>query len=117
MNDEELFLYISDMIRRESLYLNPVLDRQTLIKRLNVSTHRIGAAFSKGSGFGSLPGYVRNLRLEHACVLLTTRPDLSVRAIGEASGFSNNSTFCSDFKARYGITPSKYRQEKSTHSR
>ena len=117
MNDEELFLYISDIIRRESLYLNPVLDRQTLIKRLNVSTHRIGAAFSKGSGFGSLPGYVRNLRLEYACVLLTTRPDLSVRAIGEASGFSNNSTFCSDFKARYGITPSEYRQEKSTHNR
>ena len=28
MNDEELFLYISDLIRKEKFYLNPMLDRQ-----------------------------------------------------------------------------------------
>ena len=112
MTDEELFLYISDLIRKEQLYLNPMLDRQSLIKFLDVSAHRIGAAFSKGSEFGSLPGFVRSLRLEHACNLLATRPDLSVKAVGVASGFSNNSTFCSDFKSRYGITPSEYRKKK-----
>ena len=112
MDDEELFLYISELIRREELYRNPLLDRQTLIKRLGVSAHRIGAAFSKGSEFRSLPGYIRSLRLEKACELLVTCPDLSVKAVGEALGFSNNSTFCSDFKTRYGVTPSGYRREK-----
>ena len=112
MNDEELFLYISELIRREELYRNPLLDRQTLIKRLGVSAHRIGAAISKGSEFRSLPGYIRSLRLEKACELLVTRPDLSVKAVGEALGFSNNSTFCSDFKTRYGVTPSGYRRER-----
>ena len=111
MNDEELFLYISDLIREEELYRNPLLDRQTLIRRLGVSAHRIGAAFSKGSEYRSLPGYVRSLRLEKACELLVTRPDLSVKAVGQALGFSNNSTFCSDFKTRYGVTPSGYRRE------
>ena len=111
MNDEELFQYLSDIIRREQLYLNPLLDRQGLISRLGVSAHRIGAAFSKGSEFHSLPGFIRSLRLEHACSLLTSFPELSVKAVGESSGFSNNSTFCSDFKTSYGITPSDYRQK------
>ena len=111
MNDNELFHYISDIIKREQLYLNPMLDRQALINRLGgLSAHRIGAAFSKGSEYRSLPGYIRNLRLEYACELLVSHPDLNVKAIGEASGFSNNSTFCSDFKARFGVTPSDYRQ-------
>ena len=111
MNDEELFHYLSDLIRDEQLYLNPLLDRQALIDRLGVSAHRIGAAFSKGSEYGSLPGFVRSIRLEHACSLLISRPDMNVKSVGEASGFSNNSTFCSDFKTCYGITPSDYRQE------
>ena len=111
MNDEELFQYLSDIIRREQLYLNPLLDRQGLISRLGVSAHRIGAAFSTGSEFHSLPGFIRSLRLEHACSLLTSFPELSVKAVGESSGFSNNSTFCADFKTRYGITPSDYRQK------
>lgn len=111
MNDEELFQYLKDLIQSERLYLNPLLDRQALISRLGVSAHRIGAAFSKGSEFGSLPSFIRSLRLDHARVLLISRPDMSVKAVGESSGFSNNSTFCSDFKTRYGITPSDYRQE------
>ncbi len=111
MNDEELFLYLKDLIQQEQLYLNPLLDRQALISRSGVSAHRIGAAFSKGSDFRSLPDFIRCLRLEHACSLLLSCPDLSVKAVGESSGFSNNSTFCSDFKSRYGITPSDYRRE------
>lgn len=112
MDDKELFRYFSEVIRREQLYLNPLLDRQTLMTRLGVSAHRVGAAFSKGSEYGSLPGYIRHLRLEYACSLLASRPDLSVKAVGEASGFSNNSTFCSDFKNCFGLTPSDYRQGK-----
>ena len=116
MNDEELFRLLSEIIRREQLYLNPLLDRQALMTLMDVSAHRVGAAFSKGSEYGSLPGYIRHLRLEHACMLLVSRPDLSVKAVGVASGFSNNSTFCSDFKNCYGLTPSEYRQGKSSNN-
>lgn len=112
MDDVELFEYLSEVIQREQLFLNPLLDRQTLMTRLGVSAHRVGSAFSKGSAFGSLPGYIRHLRLEYACSLLVSRPDLSVKSVGEASGFSNNSTFCSDFKKCYGVTPSDFRQDR-----
>lgn len=115
MDDEELFSYIDAIIRRDKLYLDPMLSRHVLMKRIKgLSAHRIGAAFSKGSSFKSLPGYVRNLRMEYACNLLIARPDLSVKAVGEASGFSNNSTFCTDFKAFYGKTPSDFRKGKQS---
>lgn len=52
------------------------------------------------------------MRLEHACRLLVTRPDMSIREVGEASGFTNNSTFCSDFMKKYEITPTVYRQNR-----
>ena len=111
MDDEELFNYISGIVKREQLFLNPMLDRQAIMKRIGgLSAHRVGAAFSKGSEHHSLPGYIRSLRLEYACSLLISHPEMTVKAVGEASGFSNVSTFCSDFKTCYGVTPSDYRK-------
>jgi len=110
MDNSELFEYIRDYIIRNELYLDPMFGRQTLVDRLGISTHRIGAAFAKGSSYKALPEFIRHLRLEHACQLLKQDANLSVKAVGEASGFSNNSTFCSDFKKRYGVTPSDYRK-------
>jgi len=109
MSNEELFSYISKVIVNEKLYLDPMFSRQTLVERLGITTHKIGAAFSQGSPYAALPDYVRSLRLEYACRLLTEDASKSVKAVGEASGFTNNSTFCSDFKKQYGMTPSMYR--------
>jgi len=117
MDNIELFNHISKIIVNEGLYLNPMFSRQTLVDRLGVSTHRIGAAFSQGSTYTALPDYIRQLRLEHACRLLTMDQSMSIKAVGEASGFSNNSTFCSDFKKHYGMTPTVYRSLRSRQPR
>jgi len=109
MSNDELFNYISRVVVAEQLYLNPTFDRKTIMNRFGISARKIGAAFSKGSTYKALPDFTRKLRLEHACRLLSTNRDLSVKAVGEASGFSNNSTFCSDFKKCYDMTPSEYR--------
>ena len=37
---------------------------------------------------------------------------MSIREVGEASGFTNNSTICSDFMKKYEITPTVYRQNR-----
>ena len=113
MSDEDLFKYIDAVVRHEHLYQNPLLDRQVLMTRLGLSARRIGAAFAQGSTYQSLPKYIRQLRLEHASGLLLSSPELSVNAVGKASGFSNISTFCSDFKNYYGCTPSDFRQNNS----
>ena len=107
-----LFSQIAQAVRDEQLYLDPQFDRQAVADRFGVSIRQIGTAFSQGSPYKSLPGFIRDLRLEHACRLLVTRPDMSIREVGEASGFTNNSTFCSDFMKKYEITPTVYRQNR-----
>ena len=109
-NPAALFSQIAQTIRDDNLYLDPSFDRQAAAVRFGVSTRQIGTAFSQGSPYKSLPGFIRDLRLEHACRLLVAHPDMSIREVSEASGFTNNSTFSSVFLKKYEITPTVYRQ-------
>ena len=66
LNDEQLFDYLSDVIRNEKLFLNQNFGRQILMDRFHINERRIGAAFSCCEG---LPDFIRELRLEYACPL------------------------------------------------
>jgi len=110
MTNEELFSYISGVIVREKLFLDPYFDRKSVVARFHISEKLIGAAFSKGSEYKSLPGFVREQRLLYACQLLREKPELSIKEVAAASGFSNQPRFNMDFKERYSFSPSEYRQ-------
>ena len=107
-SDEQLFRQLSETIRRERLFTNPNFGRQTLIDRFHLNERRIGAAFSHG---GSLPDFIRELRLEHACQLLTDHPEMSISDVAAASGFSSLSVFSREFKRKLEVTPSYYREQ------
>lgn len=111
MTDVELFDYISEVIRHEQLFLNPVCDRQTLVERFHLSEKRIGAAFSKGSPYGNVSNFVRNARLEYACQLLRKSTTMSIADVAAASGFPSYPRFAMDFKAAYSISPTEYRRQ------
>ena len=106
LNDEQLFDYLSDVIRSEELFLNPNFSRQLLIDRFHVNERRIGAAFSCCEG---LPDFIRDLRLEYACQLITDNPEMSIGDVATASGFSNLTVFGRDFKRKYEVTPTYFR--------
>ena len=108
MDDKQLFAYLSDIIRREQLFLDQSFGRQVLVDRFKISERRVGAAFSCCNG---LPDFVRDLRLEYACKLFAEQPDMSVNDVAVASGFSNNTVFGRDFKRKYGVTPTQYRSQ------
>ena len=112
LNDEELFSYLSEVIHREKLYLDPLFERQKLIDRFALSKERIGAAFSKGSQFSSLASFVNEERLMHAARLLVEQPEMSMVDVAAASGFANGSTFARNFKQRFAITPTRFREER-----
>ena len=112
LDDTQLFAYLSDLIEREQLYLASDFGRQTLIDRTCLSKERIGAAFAHGSDHDNLSAYVRNLRLEFAVQLLTNRPDLTITQVSAASGFTIPETFTRYFKARYGMSPTAFRQSR-----
>ena len=112
LSDEQLSLCLRDLIENERLFLQPEFGRQTLIDRTGLSKDRIGAAFAQGSESNSLPAYVRELRLDYAVRLMNEQPDIAVEQVSQASGFTNADTFTRNFRAKYGMTPTAYKQIK-----
>lgn len=110
MSPAELFEHIRQVIDRERLYLDPQFDRQAATKRFGVTKEQIGAAFAQGSSYGSITNFIRESRLYFAFHLLEDEPDKSIGDIARASGYTNPSTFASDFRKQFGLTPSEQRK-------
>ena len=111
LDDARLFDYLSNVIRSEELFLNQNFSRQLLMDRFHINERRIGAAFSCCEG---LPDFIRDLRLEHACQMLTDNPEMSISDVATASGFSNLTVFGRDFKRKYEVTPTYFRSQMTT---
>ncbi len=111
MTDEELFLYITKVIKDQELYRWSDFNRAAVMQHFSLSAARVGAAFAQGGG-QSLPEFVRNCRLDHACRLMVEHPAMSFVDVGEASGYQRTTTFYHDFKARFGMAPAEYRKLK-----
>ena len=109
--EEELFTYLSSIIRSEKLFTDPNFGRQTLADRFHLSDHRIGAAFARGSEHNSLPDFIRELRLEYACQMLSENPDMSINNIATACGFNSATVFCRYFKNKFDVTPTFFRSQ------
>lgn len=105
MSDEELFAYLRDVIECENLYLDPNFNRQTLINRTGLSKERIN--------YEEITALVRELRLNHAVRMMNENPELTIEQVYQASGFTSTDTFSRNFKAKYGMTPTAYRETKA----
>ncbi len=110
MTDEELFQHITKVITEQELYRWPDFNRSAVMHHFSLSAARVGAAFAQGGG-QTLPEFVRNCRLDHACRLMVERPTMSFVEVGEASGYQRTTTFYHDFKARFGMAPAEYRDK------
>ena len=108
--DAELFKQLTDAIRNEQLYTVPKFGLTELVERFHLTSKRISTAFSVNGT--SVPEFIRECRLEHARKLMVERPDMTLVEIATASGFVHASTFTVDFKNKYGVSPTKYREEK-----
>ena len=106
--EERLYKHITSTIVKERLYLKPGFGRTDIVERFNISAHRAGMIFSKRQT--SIPEFVRNCRLDHACQQMKDEPLSNLSDIATASGFSFVSSFMRDFKNRYGMTPARFRE-------
>ena len=106
--EERLYKHITSTIVKERLYLKPGFGRSDIVERFGISAHRAGMIFSKRQT--SIPEFVRNCRLEHACQQMKDEPLANLSDIATASGFSFVSSFMRDFKDRYGMTPARFRE-------
>ena len=113
MSDARLFEYLRSIIVDEELYLDPLFERERLEKRLNISKERIGSAFAHGSPYGSLKGFLGEVRLQHSTKLLIEQPEMSISDVATSSGFASYVVFARNFKQRFALTPTDFREKKS----
>ena len=110
LNDRELFEVLTTDIREKKLFLAPDFDRQAITRMYKLRNAQVGAAFSQSGQYASVSDFVRNCRLEHARTLLSTT-DLPIGEVATKSGYSRQTTFNHDFKMRYGLTPTDFRNK------
>ena len=107
LDSDALFAFLHDTIFEKQLYLDPQFGRQYLIDNFHLSKERIGRAFSANGT--SLPQFVNLCRLEYACVMLKSHPEMSVTDIAKNSGFTTRESFFRSFKQQYALTPSEFK--------
>jgi two-component system response regulator YesN len=93
--------YILKNFENSDLGLNDIADA------VNLSPAYLSALYKKHTG-QNITESVSNVRLETACYMLC-HSSLSIKEIGDKTGYSNQYYFSSCFKKKMGVTPSEYR--------
>ena len=100
---EEAKVYI------EENFADMDLSLEKLCKHLHVSVARFSTNFKKDMGI-SYVNFLTNVRLQKAVELLKTT-DEKTYIIAEMVGYADQNYFSYVFKKKYGVSPSKYRQQ------
>ncbi|MCF0049103.1 helix-turn-helix domain-containing protein [Dyadobacter sp. LJ53] len=116
LDPDEAQLIISKLkngMATKELFKNPDLKVNDLAREINVSGHQLSQLLNDNmeKGFNL---FVNEYRINEACKMLSTHPNLSIDAIGDEVGFNSKSTFFSTFKRIKGVSPSVYRASNST---
>jgi AraC-like DNA-binding protein len=96
----------------DRIYLDGNLTIELLAEKLKTSRHHISQVMNERLG-KSYMEYISELRLEEAKRRLSNRDNFrfTIAAIALDSGFNSVSSFNDVFKKRFGITPSKFRDQ------
>ena len=98
--------YIKDNYNDSDLSVDKVCSN------LNVSANYFSAVFKKNTG-DSFVSYLTNIRMKKAVELLETT-DEKAYIIAGIVGYDEPNYFSYVFKKTYGVSPSKYRQQRES---
>ena len=93
-------LFLSDLARIWSI--------EEMARSVELSPPHLHKLFKSNLGISPL-AYLHNLRLEKARELLETT-FLQIKQIANQTGLHDDSHFTRDFKGRFGLAPTKYRE-------
>lgn len=91
-------------------YLATDLSLQKLAQLLRIPNHHLTQVLSLKLKMGFYD-YVNGFRVQYACMLLESEPDVNLENIAERSGFNSKVSFNRHFKSVLGCTPSNYRSQ------
>lgn len=107
--NEQLFLRLVELMKKQQPYTDADLNRDTLAATLGTNHRYIDDAIRECSDSLSTKAFIDGYRVDHAARLLTSTDD-PIALIAEMSGFANRTTFNEQFRNRYKMTPSEYRR-------
>lgn len=95
-------------------YQDPSLSLEHVADLFHISTSYFSRMFNEICDL-TFPEYVNDLRLNHSTILLRNT-NLNIKEISAQSGFSNVSYFSNQFKKKYAVSPSLYRNNHALKS-
>ncbi len=104
------FKTVDRRIRDERLFVSPDFGRNELMRLLGVDKNILPSLVQRFSDT-NVPGYINNIRMEYAVLLIKQHPEYTMSAVSEACGIRSSATFIRNFKLKYGMTPSEYRNQ------
>jgi len=107
--NEQLFLRLTELMKKEQPYTDSELNRDTLASMLATNHRYVDEAIRECSDCPSTKAFIDGYRVDHAARLLTDT-DEPIALIAEMSGFANRTSFNERFRERYKMTPSEYRK-------
>lgn len=93
----------------ENEYANPEVGLAQMAKQLGIGERQLNEKFRELFGQTAYQ-YLIQLRIRKAKELLPSRPEWTIRKIGEAVGFRDASHFVATFRSKVGMTPETYRR-------
>lgn len=93
----------------ENEFANPGIGLAEMASQLGIGERQLNERFRELFGQTAYT-YLIQLRLRKAKEWLPSRPDWTVRRIGEAVGFRDASHFVATFRQKEGMTPDTYRK-------
>ena len=107
--NEQLFLRLVELMKKEHPYTDSELNRDILASMLGTNHRYVDDAIRECSDSPSTKAFIDGYRVDHAARLLTDT-DEPIALIAELSGFANRTSFNERFRERYKMTPSEYRR-------
>ena len=108
-SNEQLFLRLVELMKKQQSYTDADLNRETLAAMLGTNHRYVDEAIRECSDSPSTKAFIDGYRVDHAARLLTATDD-PIALIAEMSGFANRTSFNEQFRSRYKMTPSEYRR-------
>ncbi|MFA7189375.1 MAG: helix-turn-helix domain-containing protein [Sphaerochaetaceae bacterium] len=100
----EVFSYIES-------HLDSTITTEELMDKAAMSASTLNRYFKKATGLSPVE-YQIHKRIELACMLMRST-DLSMMLISDRTGFSDSNYFTRTFRKVMGVTPSRYRSDKT----
>ncbi len=102
-----LFPEIERAIRKDAFFTDKDCTLESVAQAIGERKEAVAEAI-KSAGFTSFREYVSHLRLEHFKALAEANPEMNIKELMYACGFTSRSTFYRNFTRHYGESPLKY---------